>query len=357
VRTWLDFVFLRPRRFVKRYELRRDRYTKPVVFFVDSLLLAGLGLWAVESVSTASGELPGSVQPTVISDGVDSFGIGIIILIFCVVAVFMTFRRARLRPIFNAMAYSSGLLVLLPYAGKIGAGLVASTSIPHADIVVLMWAVLISAIHGLYLAFAVVAFHHVPAKLFLPAVATLVITSGSLLAMTPIDWQINPIAPLLEASDDADTRFDNLTNRSTVVLVNRSSAAPYAEGWKEWDVVSASDNEINVRILYWAPNHAVEDMTVALQPMRIGGGHDTIFMVVLAGARVPQVSRFALVNHVEPSQLTMERLRLYPRGGKTSATGTDSEQFAQITRSPGLSLGTLRRGQWGFIVASFKIHR
>src|SRR5689334_12887872 len=48
VRTWLDFVFLRPRRFAKRYELRRNRYTRPVVFFVDSRLLAGLGLWAAE---------------------------------------------------------------------------------------------------------------------------------------------------------------------------------------------------------------------------------------------------------------------------------------------------------------------
>lgn len=355
VRTWLDYVFLSRTRFVGRYEARRARYTAPVVFFADSVLLAGVGIWGVGVIASASGDAILQLKPSVAAEALVLFGRGMLTILICGLAVLLSFKRPRVRSLFRALAYSTSLFVLVPLALLIQVTVINQYGM-QGFVEENVFSLLFSAVDTVYLLTTVAAFHHLRLRRFAPAfVAALVVLT---LVGVAIGFGIDALTPWMdeEFSSGGSPTLASVDQHFNTVLVNKVSRSPMAEEWSSSASVSERDHLLHVRIAYRPQHGTASDVHVQLMIGNVDAAN-ALFMAVIKGTNTPPVTGYALIGGVRRENCQLEHVMFYPCDCGLSRVLPKQQTGNELTTPAGLSLGNLSTSARGYIVATFKIAR
>ena len=361
VRTWLDFLFRGPRRFLRRRGLEPRRYTSPTTFFLDSLLLSAVGTWAYATLK--KGADAEAARDRIALEVSILFGQTAALLVIAMVVVWLAkYRRGRkskrpwlrLRRLFVAFAYSSAVLLLLPFLhvwGDLRANWSTSGTPSQAEQIFTV--VSFSLLHFAYLFAAIAATHHVPLRrLAIGGALVLMPLVGPVIFFLPWQSWVEPATPPPSRMDAAINAFS--TGAWAPLAVSTDSRSPHSKTWKHGVRIDDKQSFVHFRVLCSVTGGDVKQVTVRFNESA-RRGETVIYTSALDGDYASAAPGYAEIWNQGDRTLVWLNTAMFACQDDTTWSLPDGQHGHEILLGGGLRLGNWKPNACAYIVLTFQV--
>jgi len=349
--TWLDFIILRPAKFLAERDKNPAIYSSPVPFLLISLTLTTLGVWGSKENWIDNALLKPEISSLV--------GIGIIIFANYIVTVPIAAFTTRLlrvvpshRTLFDAFCYASAILVFVPFwLGVVDYEASRTAHARNADLALGVAVILpIGIPYFLYLASAMARSQRARLGPFLSLF--LLFTMLALGSVAGAAWALNYAIsePAPEGIWSSEPTLSSQAIRWRTLGVSNVELPVDSIRWLPMAAIRRGESAY-VRIVYAASNGAVGDVHVRLRTFAGAQFHHILMANVGSKDANPSlVADLVSISCFDTPQVVyrIDAVSRYPHG--TLCCASPDDVYALVAKS-GMLVGNVDRDDWGAIVA------